>query len=67
MVQVPYSKADVVWDAADFVFHNMIAHGHLSPHLPPDADPAAVGAARAAAAAAVPDAVVPLDQELKLK
>lgn len=65
--QAPYTKADVVWEAADFVYHNLMARGNLSPHLPPDAGAAAVGAVRAAAAAAVPGAVVPLEQELRLR
>jgi hypothetical protein len=66
-MQAPYTKADVVWEATDFVYHNLVARGNLSPHLLPDAGAAAVGAARAAAAAVVPDAVVPLEQELRLR
>lgn len=66
-VQEPYTRADVVWDAADHIYDNLIARGHLSPHMHPDATAAEVGDVRVAAAAAVPDAVVPIDQELRLK
>jgi hypothetical protein len=66
-LQAPYTRADVVWPGADHVYSNMLARGTLQPHLPPGASAAEVAAVRAAAAAGVPDAVVPLEQELRLK
>jgi hypothetical protein len=65
--QAPYTRGDVVWDAGNQVFNNMLARGLVSPHLPPGTSPAERGAIRAAAAAAVPEVVVPLEMELKLR
>ena len=66
-MQAPYSNQDAVWDAADHVYDNLVARGNLTPHLPQDASAAAFGAARAAAAAAVPNALVPVALELRLR